>query len=544
MLNEQQLERRIQRERAARKTAEQLLEEKSLELYHRNRELEALSETLEQKIGQRTQALKIARDEAQAANNAKGAFLTNVSHEIRTPLTAIIGFAENIANNITPPEQQKKALRSIVNNGKHLLALINDVLDVSHIESQRLNLEPVAFSLDDLFEEVRSNVSRAAHEKGLKFILEFAEDTPRRIINDPTRLRQIMFNLGGNAVKFTEEGEIAVRINYETERNLLHVNVSDTGIGIEQTKLARLFQPFSQADHSISRRHGGTGMGLYISSKLALQMGGSLNASSRPGHGSVFELKIDCGDWQSIPDSGDHDHNYAGSAIKAPALRGKILVAEDVPANQDLISEILHATGAKYCIVNNGRKAVSEALSNDYDLILMDIQMPTMDGKQAVKMLRSLSYDKPIVALTANVMAEEIREYQELGFTDQLSKPIQLNNFLAMLGTHLESVGDTREEEIISDPDFLDIQEQVKQIFLEHLPRQISQLRQAIENRDPDNCFTVVHTLKGSAGSVGFQQITDIAAELQIAVKSSPLPELENRLLDFCDDLQALLDHN
>jgi signal transduction histidine kinase/ActR/RegA family two-component response regulator len=370
------------------------------------------------------QALSDSKIKAEAAARTKSEFLANMSHEIRTPLTAMMGYADLLLDSSPGAgDSERSHLRTIRSNGEHLLTIINDILDISKVEAGCLQIEQIRFSLEELLLDVVALVRASALAKGLQLQVSSSTGIPAQIESDPTRLRQILLNLIGNAVKFTEEGRVDVEVAYEAATSQLAIRVRDTGIGIAQEKLPQLFQPFSQADSSTTRRFGGTGLGLVISQRLAQMLGGHIEVESELGQGSCFtlHLRVRGSDEQlerALPQSGD---------TPLPSLNGwSILLAEDGRDNQRLISLILQRAGARTELASDGLEAVKQALSpSPYDVILMDMQMPVLDGYEATRRIREAGCQTPIIAVTAHALEEDRQRCIEAGCDDFATKPIR-----------------------------------------------------------------------------------------------------------------------
>ena len=387
------------------------------------------------------QALEEARDKAYESARAKSRFLANMSHEIRTPLNGILGFTKMLMDyhDSTPEEERRSQLETIHRSGEHLLAIINDILDVSKIESGRMKLEKKRFSLDTLLQDVEKLMRLKAEEKGIG--LEFSWEGPRvqSIESDPTRLRQILINLVGNAIKFTDEGKVSVtgRLEESEERPVIRFDVSDTGIGIEPDKLDGIFNAFVQADTSVTRRFGGTGLGLTISRRLAEMMGGSLTVASEPGKGSTFTFWIApsalvlADSASDAAPAGDADGDVAEETNRKPdPLRPglRVLVVEDVPVNQKLVLAFLAEMGVDQVVtVDNGAVGVERAQAESFDIILMDMQMPVMDGYEATRTLRALGIQTPIIAMTAHALSGDAQKCLDAGCDDYIAKPIDMD---------------------------------------------------------------------------------------------------------------------
>lgn len=497
-------------------------EELLVEIAERKRAEEQLKshrDHLEREVAERTRDLQAARDQALEASKAKSAFIANISHEIRTPLTPIIGFAEALLDEGKISREQRGSLMTIIRNSHHLLTLINDILDLSRIEANRLAVEMIAVNPFDLLQDIDSLVGMQAREKGLEFDIRYQYPMPRLISTDPLRLKQILMNLATNAVKFTDEGFVRITASYEPGARQFVVHVADSGIGISQEQCAQLFQAFSQADSSTTREYGGTGLGLYISQRLAAMLGGGIELESVLGVGSRFILRIDAGPVQDSelvherPVQADVFEPAVTMAESTP-VRGRVLVAEDSPDNQQLISVYLQRLGAEVTLCENGKLAVEAALGQDYDLILMDMQMPVMGGLEAVALLRSSGYKGAIFALTANAMKEDVEKYRRIGCDGFLAKPIEKSNFNRVVRDHLDA-------RTASGLD-LDEDHQYRELvrrFVAGLPGYAREIESGLERGDWDSVASLSHQLKGMGGSFGFPELTEAASSLQDRLK-------------------------
>jgi signal transduction histidine kinase/CheY-like chemotaxis protein len=385
-----------------------------------------------------------ARDAAVEASNAKSVFVATISHELRTPLSGVIGAAELLL--ATPlGEQQREYAEIVRSSGEGLLLVINDILDYSKIEAGKLELDRSSFALAEMIAESCALLLPLADQKGIRLVLESDADLPGWLHGDAGRLRQIVINLLSNAVKFTAKGQVTVRVSATPLDELVgvRIEVSDTGIGIDELGLARLFQPFTQADNSTARKYGGTGLGLTISAQLAEMMGGTLGARSTPGRGSTFWLEVAlpraASDDQTAPPPAElstrGERDSDGNLTDAAPL---VLVAEDNPVNQMLAARLLDRCGYRAELVTNGREAVDATEQSSYAAVLMDCQMPEMDGYEATRAIRSreagaAAAHLPIIAITAHSMSGDREKCLAAGMDDYISKPLRVSELLEVL---------------------------------------------------------------------------------------------------------------
>ncbi|MBD3672219.1 MAG: response regulator [Planctomycetaceae bacterium] len=398
-------------------------------------------------LEQANEAFQQQKEVAEAANTAKSQFLANMSHEIRTPLTAIIGFAENLMDPSYSADEKAIATKTILHNGRHLLEIINDLLDLSKIEAGKLETELLPISPIDIAADVFSLMKVRAKERQLPLKLTFDEQLPEQILSDPTRLRQILMNLLGNAIKFTERGSVRLHVGFKpssASRGKIIFDVIDTGIGLSENQIEKLFQPFTQADGSTTRKFGGTGLGLSISRRLANMLGGDVKVQSQLDEGSTFSVMIDAGDLTGvslIEPPKDLNVRAAEAFLQASSvepLSCRILLAEDGPDNQLLIRTFLEKAGANVEIAEHGQMALEAALEADnanqpFDVILMDMQMPVMDGYAATTELRNRGYHRPIIALTANAMGGDRDRCLASGCDDYATKPIDREKLISQI---------------------------------------------------------------------------------------------------------------
>jgi signal transduction histidine kinase/ActR/RegA family two-component response regulator len=380
------------------------------------------------------QALIAAKEEAESATRAKSAFLATMSHEIRTPLNGVLGMAQAMATGALDAEQRQR-LDVIRQSGESLLAILNDVLDLSKIEAGKLVLEQAEFDLEETARGAISAFGATAQAKGLSLALNVQPAARGVYLGDSVRVRQILYNLISNGLKFTEAGGVKVTLSRRGSR--LKLQVADTGIGLAADKQATLFQKFEQADASTTRRYGGTGLGLAICRDLAELMGGEIRAESAPGEGATFIVELPLERLSAAPERlGESGADHAAADPQGPAIR--VLAAEDNRMNQLVLRTLLGQLGIEPTIVGNGREAVEAWASEPWDMILMDVQMPEVDGPTATGMIRARERAAglartPIVALTANAMAHQVAEYVEAGMDDFVAKPIEAARLFAAI---------------------------------------------------------------------------------------------------------------
>jgi signal transduction histidine kinase len=412
-------------------------------------------------LHEQVETMSKLKQEADAANVAKSRFLANMSHEIRTPLSAVLGFADILSQSDLAPEERSDYLASISRNGKLLLRIIDDILDLSRIEAQKLELDQAEFDLGELLRDLEMTLGSKATDKGIELAFAKSDDLIQNIVSDSLRIKQILLNIIGNAIKFTEKGSIKISVESTLLSGFeyyLRFVIEDTGIGLSQEEASRLFAPFAQADNSTRRKYGGTGLGLVISKQLAKSMGGSLTIlSSEKGVGSVFavELKVIEAAPKIVPagssvqdSTQDHGLDTNRTSLKLvenvrigdgqDSLSGKrILVVDDVTDNRVLIERYLRPSGAYVELASGGQEAIDRARVGDWDVVLMDIQMPNMDGYEATSRLRRLGFKKPIIAVTAHAMREELDRCVKAGCNTTMTKPVTRKNLVETLKTIL-----------------------------------------------------------------------------------------------------------
>lgn len=432
-LHLQNLNHALQQQTEALKAQSKAISEQAKELREKTKSLETVNEEL---LKQKDEEQK-ARLMADKANLAKGTFLATMSHELRTPLNGVLGMA-SLLSKTTLDAEQEEYTAAIVTSGKSLMSVINDVLDYSKIESGMMELEAHEFDLRKCIAEVFSIFSSKVQEAGITLVSDLEAELPQVIVGDSHRLRQVLINLVGNGVKFTSKGSVSVRaycIHKDAEKIRIGFDVKDTGIGINPEQLSKLFKPFNQIDSTITRKFGGTGLGLVICEKLIKLMGGGISVKSFEGDGSCFSFEIDCGiaEAGSADRNAQHEIKVAASAKTvlseafAQTYPFRILIAEDNPMNQRLITRVITKLGYEPDLAVDGQHALDMVAANNYDLVLMDVQMPELDGIQAAEIIRAEYGARPLImAMTANAMSQDIERCMQAGMDDYISKPLSI----------------------------------------------------------------------------------------------------------------------
>ncbi len=503
--------------------------------------------------------LKKAKEAAEAANRSKSEFLANMSHEIRTPLNGVLGFAELLKRK---GEQYDAATRQehldiILASGKHLLELIKDILDLSKIEAGRLDVERLPCSPHNIVSEVISFLRVRADDAGLTLDYQISGKIPKTIMSDASRLRQVVMNLVGNAIKFTEVGGVHVLIKMvdEANRPKLMIDVADTGIGIPEDSLQNVFLPFVQADTSVTRKFGGTGLGLTICRKIATALGGELRAESAAGKGSVFTLIVDPGPLENVEwvDGSDADLVAPQTAAKCFEFEShesaRVLLVEDGETNRRLISLLLEEAGFEVATAVNGKLGFEAAQKESFDLILMDMQMPIMDGYTATRKLREVRVRTPIIALTAHAMKGDEEKCLAAGCGGYLTKPVDAKELVdtarrAILTsrTNADPASESEPKSIVSSlPMHRPIFREVVSEFVGQLRVELSNMRRSLESDDFEELAKKAHWLKGSVGTAGFGVLTAPSAKLVDFARNHAAPQCAT-MLDELDAIAARIE--
>jgi signal transduction histidine kinase/CheY-like chemotaxis protein/HPt (histidine-containing phosphotransfer) domain-containing protein len=524
------------------------------------------SQHLEERVEMRTRDLEVARQQAEAASLAKSDFLANMSHEIRTPMNGVMGMTNLMLQGGLTPQKEQLYLRAIKDSADSLMLIINDILDFSKIEAGKFTLEKIPFSPRDVMDRFLAGLLVRIEEKGLTVIQRVADDVPGCLIGDCGRLRQILTNLVGNAIKFCQQGQITIEVDLHSQGAdsvSLHVRVTDTGIGIAEEACQRIFNQFEQADGSTTRKFGGTGLGLAICKKLVELMGGTIWVESTPGVGSCFHFTASFGIGNEellVPENSTE--LIATQAVKVPL---KILLADDVEINRALIQAILEPYGHRITCVENGLQAFEAYKTGHIDLVLMDVQMPEMDGLQAARSIRDFERTTgnnrhvPIVAMTAFAGSEDRQVCLDAGMDEYLTKPVksgQLVQVLYKYGTQLTESVETVAEDVAqqrSPQSAPAVQEESPAVFaqdellerlggrVEMIPRfvglfckgvspELEGLVSMLAANDADGVRRHAHAIKGSAANIAALQMNQTAALIEKSAKEGDLMEAPQRL--------------
>ncbi len=520
-----------------------------------------------------------AREMADMANRSKSEFLANMSHEIRTPLTSILGYADLLSHPAASAAEVADSVATIKNAGSHLLTIINDVLDLSKIEAGKMTVEKISFSPSCLIGEVLSVLQPAAQTKGLALNARSAGPIPKHIVSDPVRVRQILMNLVGNAVKFTEQGQVCVTVEFlpasAGKNGCLAFEVTDTGIGMTDEQRAGLFEPFMQADASTSRQFGGTGLGLAICRRMATMLNGEIVVRSEIGMGSSFRVTFDTGRLDNVDmlDSlsllGDHaaEPDCIRQRIK---LTGRILLAEDNPVNRRLFEQILRNAGATVDVAENGEIAVEKAInagqqsssscgtSLPYDMILMDMQMPVLDGYTATRQLRECGYRGPIIALTAHALDEDRRKCIQTGCDDVVTKPVDKDTLISVCRHWIESGAEVSRADDCAEQDSVDYRVDVStlidgidgdfellreltEIFRVNSSTLLAAMDESIRRGDHLELERSAHSLKGAVSNFTVSGAYNIALAVETSARDQDIVRSKHAYSLLQSELDSLL---
>lgn len=482
----------------------------------------------------------------------KDDFFASMSHELRTPLTSIIGNSRYLLDEALT-EEQRTIVQSIQMAGENQLLLVNDILDMSKLESGKFSINEAPYDFNQLLQTTYRMLQLRAEDKDLKLVLEQCNEEQCLLMGDAQRVQQILINLLGNAIKFTSRGQVILRSNVSNGHLIL--TIEDTGIGMSPMVMEKLFKRFEQADGTISRRFGGTGLGLYISLNLVEMMGGELDVSSREGEGSIFQLRLP---YQPTTVAVERVQEQSSQVLDPLRFSGEVLVAEDTPLLQQLERRVLEKMGIDVTIAEHGEEAVTQASGHDYDLILMDMQMPMMDGIEATARLRALGVKTPIVAVTANVLQKHKDAFYDAGCDGFLGKPLDENELRGVLQRYLsvetenvaveEPASPDQPSTSISKPDSMldELPEEVRTMLQREFYQRMEELRvelqQALGLQSWEQSHDIAHVIKGAGGSYGYSTLTEKAYEVCAAFDNNQFDRMPGLIDILLDEMDQVLD--
>ncbi len=547
------LKKRIERERLARKQAEAILEHKALELFHTNEKLKKLNENLEQTITERTEELNKAKITAEQAQRAEQQFLANMSHEIRTPMNAVIGMT-HLLNETTLTSIQKEYVSSLQFSADNLMGLINNILDLSKIEAGELKFEEEPFNLNKMMFGLHKAYELKLKNQAVHVLLDFDPAIQNMILGDATRLNQILNNLLSNASKFTQQGAINIRVlllKKERHKYWVEFQIQDSGIGIPKEKVNLIFQNFKQADTNISKEYGGTGLGLTIVKELVELQGGIIKVESTLGEGSIFKVLLPLPFTTIKAGEEEEEKNKEDRALKETFLKKlHLLVVEDNEMNQKLITKILEIWAVTFDLSINGRKAITLTNQKRYDLILMDINMPILDGVEATTLIRgdkhNLNHSTPIIAMTAAALLEEKNKALQAGMNDYITKPFSPNILLDKIYYLMNKKSQKPEpflpevdNELTSTPTF-DLEylcnfsngdqnfvNDMVQTFLKEIPIALEVLQTGIIKKDWKTVHNTAHRLKPNFMMLGMKKQQLQAETIEQMIKKDKIDSVK-----------------
>ena len=503
-------------------------------------ETNRLNDELEDRVRQRTQEIEQKKNEIERLSAAKDRFLATISHELRTPLTSVIGYAENL---LAASEEQatRKLIDRILANAQFQLELINDILDTAKLESNKVQLEVLPIALISFISGIVDSLQSRAEQRELQLLTEYCWPLPEQILSDPTRLQQILYNLLSNAMKFTSDGSVTMRVSAPDKRSL-QIDVIDTGIGISSEKQSMLFTAFQQADVSTTRQYGGTGLGLYICRQLAGLMKGNITVVSTPGVGSTFALHLPLPNattacWLTQMPEQSKSLVSSSTMLDIPRLRGKVLVVDDNNDIQDLLAGMVHQTGCEVLKASSGAEAITLCTIQAFDLVLMDRHMPELDGFETARQLRGKNIIAPIISVSADVLTGNRDLLNEFGIQAYLPKPVNRKMLYQLLQQYLPAGAQSA---VAVQDDFPEILKPLRAKYVRHLVADQHALASAFERTDYAELKALLHKLKGSSGSFGFHELSKRSEKAERSIKESDLSALSEMLERVYQEIQRI----